>query len=249
MHVSKSGTFYDIYVKNDYFYKKVNDSQSSDSSDFSIDDYMNKVHTSVAELKNVSIGDVQIHVLPESSTDKSSSATEDVSDDIIGVVTCKYHYEADETAGAGAMTSTNMQFDRQYDKVSAQKVLDKLKSIYSEDSDLNKAFDKYSDPSKYETRSSVNANGETVTTLARAFDPFGFEIAELNAEIKYNANLSQIFGATLSLGGDNVKQMLKKLIEDMKKNNEDTLLNSNASSTRLSSIFQSLQEEKKKTNQ
>ena len=64
MQVNKNGTMYDVYVKNDYFYKKAY-SDGGGKLDLSIDDYMRKVQDSIPELKDVSIGDISIHILPE----------------------------------------------------------------------------------------------------------------------------------------------------------------------------------------
>ncbi len=238
MHVSKSGTMYDIYVKNDYFYKKSKEAETSTTLDLSIDDYVNKVQASIPELKDVSKGEVCIHILPESSTDKSSGSTEDVVDDIIGITHCGYRYEADETVGAASTVSKNMQLDMRYDKSSVQSLLSKLKSIYSEDYDVGK----YSESLKFEMTSSVNADGDTVFTLSRGNDVIGYEIANLNSELKYNKNLSQLQDGKLLLDGEfDAKTLLKQLIESLTQENSDTPLGSTQASKRLASVFNELQ--------
>ena len=232
MHVNKSGTIYDVYVKNDRLYNKLY-GQKSEPLDNSLEDYQNKLQASVSELKNVSSGDIQMHVLPESSSDKSSGSTENVEDDIIGIALHKYYYEADEVG----LTSNNTKIDLLVDKKSLRAILDKIRFTYSKDEVLSKALD---DNSSYKYQTTDIGNGYTSTSPDISSDPFKGTIAHLNEQLSFSSGMESI---------DPFKMMLDKMIEDMKKNNQDSLLKIGSPSTRLSSIFQSLQEEKQKTNQ
>lgn len=250
MHVSKNGTFYSIYVKNDYFYQKIeelNNPPTSDSLDYSLDEYMNKVQASIPELKDVSIGDVTIHVLPESSADKSSGATQDVADDIIGVTSARYSFEADQV---GVSKWLNTKMDVQQDKASLRTLLSKIKNIYEKDEELGATVDKCSnDPSSIEVKTKKVTMEDGLEGESLVFNSnFDYEIADLNSELKYGKSITQILDWKFSIDGISAKEALKKMIEDMKKSNEDSLLKIGSPATRLSSILQSLQEEKQKTN-
>lgn len=219
MNVSKNGTFYSIYVKNDYFYKKIeelNNPPTSDSLDYSLDEYMNKVQASIPELKDISKGEVTIHVLPESSADKSSGATQDVADDIIGVTSAKYHFEGDQVSVSKWL---NSKMDVQYDKASIGALLGKIKNIYGKDEELGVTVDKCSnDPSSIEVKTKKVTTEDGLDSETLVFNSsFDFEIADLNSELKYGKSIFQILDSKFSLSGGSVKEMLAKLIEDMKK--------------------------------
>ncbi len=241
MHVSQSGIMYDIYVKNDYFYKKNKEDETSTTLDLSIDDYVNKVQASIPELKDISKGEVCIHILPESSTDKSSGSTEDVTDDIIGVTSSRFHFEGDEV---GAFKWINTKTDIQFDKTSVSNLLDKIKKIYAGDKELGATVNQYADSSdvKIKTKSITTPDGLDGITHDFASN-FEYEIAELNSELKHGKHVSQLLDSAMLTNGASTKEMLEKLIEDMKQENSDTLLSSTQASKRLSSIFDELQKQ------
>lgn len=232
-------TLHSIYVKNDYFYKKIKDSHSGGELDLSIDDYFNKVQQSVAELKDVSVGHVTIHVLPESKNDKSSSDTEDVTDDIIGTTSCDFHFEGDQV---GMFEWENTVSDNKYDKKSISTLLDKIKLIYVGDNELGATVSKYGDSAdiKVKTKSVTTEDGLEGITLDFASN-FEYEIAELNYELKHGKHVSSLLDSAMITKGSSAKEMLEKLIEDLKQKNENTLLESSASSQRLGFVLKELQ--------
>lgn len=231
-HISKSGTIYDVYVKNDLLYNKLY-GQKFEESDSSLEDYEKKLRASVAELQNVSSGDIQMHVLPESSYDKHSSSTESVEDDIIGIAVHKYHYEADEVG----MTSHNTKIDFLSDKKSLRAILDKIRFIYSKDEALSKAVE---ENSSYKYTSTDMGNGYTLSSTDTSLDPFKGAIANLNEKLNYDSSAESI---------DPFGMILRKMIEDMRKANEDSLLKIGSPSMRLNSVFRVLEEDKKKNVQ
>ena len=228
MHVSKNGTIYDVYVKNDRLYDRLYGGKSA-MDDNSLEDYENKLRTNIAELRNVSSGDIQMHVLPESAMDKSSSATENIEDDIIGVAIHTYHYEGDEV---GSVTN-DIKIDFLSDKKSLQAILDKIRFIYSKDEVLGKALD---ENSSYKNTTMDLGNGYTVSSTDSSTDPFKGAIAYLNEQLSQDGSLG---------GGDLLEAMLKKMIEDMKKDNESTLLDSVNASKRLAGVFNEIKDARK----
>jgi len=242
MQVNKNGTMYDVYVKNDYFYKKAY-SDGGGKLDLSIDDYMRKVQDSIPELKDVSIGDISIHILPENGSDKSSSSTDDAKDDIIGVVSSKYSYSGDETMRGGTLESKNAEFNISYDKSSVQNLLDKIRFIYSTDKELSQKVDKYTNPYNFlgqYTKNTTTNDGLKGLKFEIADDPLAYEIANLNAQLKFDSSVSSLFFKTLK-----TKDTLEKITEEMKQNNINTLLNSNNAPINLSSILRTIDKEKK----
>lgn len=228
MHVQKSGTFYDVYVKNDTYYQKMLqlDNDVYDANDISFNDYMNDIHTSMPELANVSIGDVSIYVLPESITDKSSSSTEDVSDDIIGISTSKYYYEADETMGAGVLTCENMIFNITPDKNSVHAVINKLEATYKDDAKLSATLNRYSNPETFVDdflTLGVDENGEKVYTLSAIENPLAYAIANLNTELT-GESLGDIMDGKCFFGAESIKEMLEELAEEKKRETQNALL-------------------------
>lgn len=242
MRVNENKTFYDVYVKNDYFYKKNKEAETSTTLDLSIDDYVNKIQASIPELKDISKGEVCIHILPESSTDKSSGSTEDVSDDIIGVTSTKFHFEGDE---AGAFKWINTKTDIQFDKTSVSNLLDKIKKIYAEDKELGATVKQYADSAdvKIKTKSVTTPDGLVGVTFDFASN-FEYEIAELNSELKHGKRVSFLLDLAMPTNGASTKEMLEKLVEDMKQENSDTLLSSAMASKRLAYVFDNLQKDK-----
>ena len=241
MQVNKNGTMYDIYVKNDYFYKKAY-SDGEDKLDLSIDDYMRKVQDSIPELKNVSIGDISIHILPENGSDKSSSSTDDAKDDIIGVVSSKYSYSGDETMHGGTLESKNAEFNISYDKSSIQNLLDKIRFIYSTDKELSQKVDEYTNPYSFlgqYTKDSTTDDGLNGLKFEIADDPLAYEIANLNAQLKFDSNVSSLFFKTLK-----TKDRLEKMTEEMKQNNIDTLLDASSRPIGLGSALQEIDKKK-----
>jgi hypothetical protein len=220
-------TLHSVYVKNDYFYKKLKDAQSGGELDLSIDTYFNKVHQSIAELKDVSIGYVSIHVLPESQNDKSSGNSEDVADDIIGTTSCDFHFEGDQV---GMFEWENTVSENKYDKASLKNMLDKLKIIYAQDEYLSGALDEYS-TFRYKTKEL--GNGWTETTTDTSSDPFMGEIAYLNECLQPKSQGDMQDPRAL---------MLKRFLESLKEKNENTLLESSASSQRLGFVLKELQD-------
>ena len=228
---------YDVYVKNDYFYNK-GYSQSGSELDLSIDDYMRKIQNAIPELKDVSISDVSIHILPEGATDKNSGLTDEVADDIIGVVSSKYSYSADEKQQAGTLELENLNFSVTYDKSSIQNLLDKLRFVYKNDENLSHKIDKYSNPYNFlgqYTKTTTTADGLKEQKFEVSDDPLAYEIANLNAELEFDSNVSILF-----FKAQTTKDVLEKVTEELKRENIDTLLGSTKQQASLSSILRSM---------
>ena len=237
MQINKHGTMYDVYVKNDYFYNK-GYSQSGSELDLSIDDYMRKIQNAIPELKDVSISDVSIHILPEGATDKNSGLTDEVADDIIGVVSSKYSYSADEKQQAGTLELENLNFSVTYDKSSIQNLLDKLRFVYKNDENLSHKIDKYSNPYNFlgqYTKNVTTADGLEEQRFEVSDDPLAYEIANLNAELKFDSNVSILF-----FKAQTTKDILEKITEELKRENIGTLLDSTKQQASLSSILRSM---------
>ena len=237
MQINKHGTMYDVYVKNDYFYNK-GYSQSGNELDLSVDDYMRKIQNAIPELKDVSISDVSIHILPEGATDKNSSLTDEVADDIIGVVSSKYSYSADEKQQAGTLELENLNFSITYDKSSIQNLLDKLRFVYKNDENLSNKIDRYSNPYNFlgqYTKNVTTADGLEEQRFEVSDDPLAYEIANLNAELKFDSNVSILF-----FKAQTTKVVLEKVTEELKRENIDTLLGSTKQQASLSSILRSM---------
>lgn len=212
MHVGKNGTLYDVYVKNDYFYKKSQESKVENSTDPSLDEYISKVQSSVPELKGLSSAvAVSVHILPESSLNKSSGSSNDVSDDILGVVSYKHHLEADENA----LTDTNVSISGEYDKSSIKSLLDKLRFVYKGDEYLSGALDKYSN-SRW--KSEDMGNGYEKLTRDISSDPFGGEVAVLNEMLSSDDSAANT--------KDPIAMMLQRFLESLKQEGEKALLGS-----------------------
>ena len=237
MQINKHGTMYDVYVKNDYFYNK-GYSQSGNELDSSVDDYMRKIQNAIPELKDVSISDVSIHILPEGATDKNSGLTDEVADDIIGVVSSKYSYSADEKQQAGTLELENLNFSVTYDKSSIQNLLDKLRFVYKNDENLSHKIDKYSNPYNFlgqYTKTTTTADGLKEQKFEVSDDPLAYEIANLNAELEFDSNVSILF-----FKAQTTKDVLEKVTEELKRENIDTLLGSTKQQASLSSILRSM---------
>lgn len=237
MQINKHGTMYDVYVKNDYFYNK-GYSQSGNELDLSVDDYMRKIQNAIPELKDVSISDVSIHILPEGATDKNSGLTDEVADDIIGVVSSKYSYSADEKQQAGTLELENLNFSITYDKSSIQNLLDKLRFVYKNDENLSHKIDKYSNPYNFlgqYTKTTTTADGLKEQKFEVSDDPLAYEIANLNAELEFDSNVSILF-----FKAQTTKDVLEKVTEELKRENIDTLLGSTKQQASLSSILRSM---------
>lgn len=237
MQINKHGTMYDVYVKNDYFYNK-GYSQSGNELDLSVDDYMRKIQNAIPELRDVSISDVSIHILPEGATNKNSSLTDEVADDIIGVVSSKYSYSADEKQQAGTLELENLNFSITYDKSSIQNLLDKLRFVYKNDENLSNKIDKYSNPYNFlgqYTKNVTTADGLEEQRFEVSDDPLAYEIANLNAELKFDSNVSILF-----FKAQTTKDILEKITEELKRENIGTLLDSTKQQASLSSILRSM---------
>lgn len=237
MQINKHGTMYDVYVKNDYFYNK-GYSQSGNELDLSVDDYMRKIQNAIPELKDVSISDVSVHILPEGAADKNSSLTDEVADDIIGVVSSKYSYSADEKQQAGTLELENLNFSITYDKSSIQNLLDKLRFVYKNDENLSNKIDKYSNPYNFlgqYTKNVTTADGLEEQRFEVSDDPLAYEIANLNAELKFDSNVSILF-----FKAQTTKDILEKITEELKRENIGTLLDSTKQQASLSSILRSM---------
>ena len=239
MQINKHGTMYDVYVKNDYFYNK-GYSQSGSELDLSIDDYVRKIQNAIPELKDVSISDVSIHILPEGATDKNSGLTDEVADDIIGVVSSKYSYSADEKQQAGTLELENLNFSITYDKSSIQNLLDKLRFVYKNDENLSNKIDRYSNPYNFlgqYTKNVTTADGLEEQRFEVSDDPLAYEIANLNAELKFDSSVSSLFFKT-----QKTKDALEKITEELMGKNIDTLLEP----VNLGSVLQSLDKNQNK---
>ncbi len=228
MHIKESGILYDVYVKNDTYYQKslTSGDDTYDENDKSFNDYLNDIHSSIPMLAGLSEGYVSVHVLPESATDKTSSSTEDASDDIVGIVSTQFSFEGDQTESMGMVTYENYTSHYQANEKEASTLLSKLQAIYKDDITLSSAVERYSDAENYVNdfmTKGVDENGDTVFTLSASDNPLGFAIATLAGEATGktmdDAMKIQSFSAQ-----ETMEEKLKELAEEKKRENEEALL-------------------------
>lgn len=228
MHIKESGVLYDVYVKNDTYYQKflISGDATFDENDKSFNDYVNAVHASISELAALSTGHVSVHVLPESSTDKTSSSTEDVSDDIAGIVSTQFAFEGDKTESMGVTTYENYTSHYQPNEKEASTLLSKLTSIYKNDTMLSTTVERYSDAANYVNdfmTKGVDENGDTVSILSALDNPLGFAIATLAGDATGKTMDDAMEVQSFSAKGT-MEEKLKELAEEKKRENEKALL-------------------------
>lgn len=228
MHIKESGVLYDVYVKNDTYYQKFLTSGDAtyDENDKSFNDYVNAVHASISELAGLSTGHVSVHVLPESSTDKTSSSTEDVSDDITGIVSTQFAFEGDKTESMGVTTYENYTSHYQPNEKEASTLLSKLTSIYKNDTMLSTTVERYSDAANYVNdfmTKGVDENGDSVSILSALDNPLGFAIATLAGDATGKTMDDAMEVQSFSAKGT-MEEKLKELAEEKKRENEKALL-------------------------
>ncbi|MBV5278677.1 MAG: hypothetical protein J0647_06545 [Campylobacteraceae bacterium] len=234
MHIKESGVLYDVYVKNDIYYQKslILGDDTYDENDKSFNDYINDVHTSMPKFAGLLMGHVFVHVLPESSTDKTSSSTEDVSDDIAGIVSTQFAFEGDKTESMGVTTYENYTSHYQPNEKEASMLLSKLTSIYKKDTMLSTTVERYSDAANYVydfMTKGVDENGDTLSILSALDNPLGFAIATLAGDATGKTIDDAMEVQSFSAKGT-MEEKLKELAEEKKRENEKALLKtSNAS--------------------
>jgi len=228
MHVKESGILYDIYVKNDTYYQQylnlLNDTYDETAKSFN--DYVNEIHESIPSLASLSSGEVSVHVLPESATDKTSSQTSDVKDDVIGIVSTKYYFEGDETQSMGMFTYENVISNYQANEKEASALLCQLETIYEEDTKLSATVDRYSDASNYVEdfmSQGVDENGDTVYILSALDNPLGFAIATLAGEATGETMGEAMEAQSLSVE-EVMEEKIKEWAEEKKREAEKGLL-------------------------
>ena len=230
MHVKESGVLYDVYVKNDTYYQKELSLSKGENTQIDTDfnDYLNAIKESIPELAGLSDGSVSVYVLPESASDKTSSATEDVSDDIIGMMSTRFSFEGDETESMGVSTFNNVISNYQTNQSEAKSLLAKLKTVYEKDTSLSKTVERYSDTSNlirdYTTKS-TDADGSSIFTLSAVDNPLGYAIASIAGEATGNT-IEKAMDAYVE-ANSSMADKLKKWAEEKKKEGENTLMETN----------------------
>ncbi len=126
MNVSKSGTGYQVYVQNSYYYEKANNQQSA-AYDDSIDKYFHAIQDSIPELKGVAQEEISFHILPD---EPSTTKTGNAADDLIGIVPFKYSYSGDVKLGGGSLTINSWDETDIFDTTAARQVRDKIALAY-----------------------------------------------------------------------------------------------------------------------
>lgn len=228
MYIKESGVLYDVYVKNDTYYQKflTSGDDTYDENDKSFNDYVNDVHSSISTLAGLSTGHVSVHVLPESSTDKSSSSTEDVSDDIVGIVSTQFSFSGDKTESMGVTTYKNYTSHYQPNEKEASTLLSKLQTVYKDDITLSSTVDRYSNAGNYVNdfmTKGVDENGDAVFILSALENPLGFAIATLAGEATGKTMDDAMEIQSFSAKGI-MEEKLKELAEEKKRENEASLL-------------------------
>jgi len=244
MHIKESSVLYDVYVKNDTYYQKYLKSFDGvyDENDKSFNDYVNAVQASIPELASLSTGDVSVTVLPESSTDKTSSSTADVSDDVIGIVSTKYSFEGDETQSMGIFTYKNVIDTYQTNKQEASSLLSKLETIYEDDAKLSATVNRYSDASNYVSdfmSKGVDENGDAVSTLSAYDNPLGFAIATLAGEVTGETMDDAMEAQSFFVAGT-MEEKIKAWAEEKKRENENALLQTNDTSDANTKVLEEM---------
>lgn len=137
MHVDKAGTGYQIYVQNSYYYDKEKQGDNISLDDLaSLDKYLNAVVDSMPELKGISPGDINIHVLPNTSSGADNTVNT-AADDIIGVVPFQYSYSGDINFEGGTASLGNWSETDSFDTVAALKVKDRIAEMYKNSNSFN----------------------------------------------------------------------------------------------------------------
>lgn len=227
MHVKESGVLYDVYVKNDTYYQKELSILKGENTqiDTAFNDYMDAIQKSIPELAGLPEGRVSVHVLPESAHDKTSSSTEDVSDDIIGMTSTQFSFEGDETQSMGVFTYKNAISNYQANQSEATSLLAKLKTVYENDASLSKTVERYSNTSNFirdYTTKSTDADGGSIFTLSAVDNPLGYAIASIAGEATGNT-IKKAMDAYVE-ANSSMADKLKKWAEEKKKEGEDTLM-------------------------
>lgn len=230
MHVKESGVLYDVYVKNDTYYQKELSLSKGENThvDTAFNDYLNAIKESIPELAGLSDGSVSVHVLPESASDKTSSATEDVSDDIIGMMSTRFSLEGDETESMGVTTYENVSSSYQANQSEAASLLAKLKTVYENDASLSKTVERYSDSSNYVddyVTQNTDANGDALFTLSAIENPLGYAIASIAGEVTGDT-MNDVMNARVE-SQINITEKLKEWAEENKKEGANTLMETN----------------------
>lgn len=129
MHISKSGTGYQVYVQNSYF-KNLDDKADNRtlSETKEIDSYVNAIKDSIPELKGLDFGEISINILPDSSSGMDDSMST-VSDDVIDMTSYQYSYTADATPSG---LYFNVSSVRTFDTTAVQRVKDKISQMYQD---------------------------------------------------------------------------------------------------------------------
>lgn len=140
MYVNQSGTGYQVYVQSSYHYKKIKESESSVSYDKSIDSFFKDVQNSIPELKGVSEGDVNIHVLPDANTNSNQNTINQQkfkNSDILGIYSYNYSIEGDYSQNGSTLNGYQINSEELFDISSVKAVKDKLDIMYGSSNDQN----------------------------------------------------------------------------------------------------------------
>ena len=164
MYTHQTGSFYTLYLQNDYYAQKnyadtqaiLSGNEASLTLDKGLDDYLNKIIDAIPELKaadqqGIGIGVV---ILPESASNdlkqSVSGATDqmikdgtdpDILKGVLGIV--KGEWSGDVEMHDGYALSKNDTFS--YDINALNGVLEKVKNAYGTDKALSEALSKFAD--------------------------------------------------------------------------------------------------------
>jgi hypothetical protein len=164
MYTHQTGSFYTLYLQNDYYAQKnyadtqaiLSGNEASLTLDKGLDDYLNKIIDAIPELKaadqqGIGIGVV---ILPESASNdlkqSVSGATDqmikdgtdpDILKGVLGIV--KGEWSGDVEMHNGYALSKNDTFS--YDINALNGVLEKVKNAYGTDKALSEALSKFAD--------------------------------------------------------------------------------------------------------
>jgi len=164
MYTHQTGSFYTLYLQNDYYAQKnyadtqaiLSGNEASLTLDKGLDDYLNKIIDAIPELKaadqqGIGIGVV---ILPESASNdlkqSVSGATDqmikdgtdpDILKGVLGIV--KGEWSGDVEMHNGYALSKNDTFS--YDINALNGVLEKVKNAYGTDKTLSEALSKFAD--------------------------------------------------------------------------------------------------------
>lgn len=175
MHVHESGKFYELYIKSDFYFgameksiladtagttkvgEKITKEQELAYADLAksyeegpfggLNDMIEKISSMMPELKNVAPEKIVINILPESVPSITKNAiggatkkmqergeTQDIMASVLGVVAVSFTADYDATGGGGMMEITNDKSVYQRDVEQLKKTIDSFRETYGETS-------------------------------------------------------------------------------------------------------------------